>query len=202
MFVQVIQGQVGDAGAVQSQLDKWRSEIAPGAEGWLGSTGGVTDDGRLVALVRFESEEAARRNSDRPEQGEWWAGMEQCFEGDVVFHDSTWVRAEEPGDPDQAGFVQVMQGRSSDLERGRELMSNDRDVDWNEYRPDILGTLMLNHEDDGWTMAVYFTSEADARSGEQKPPPPEMAAAMSELESIATSETTYFDLRDPWLMSP
>jgi hypothetical protein len=28
----------------------------------------VTQDGRFVALARFESEEAARRNSARPEQ--------------------------------------------------------------------------------------------------------------------------------------
>ena len=35
----------------------------------------MTADGRMVALVRFDSEEAARRNSDRPEQGAWWEGM-------------------------------------------------------------------------------------------------------------------------------
>ena len=68
-FVQVIQGQVSDAAKVRAHLDKWNKELAPGADGWLGSTAGVTEDGRVVALVRFESEEAARRNSDRPEQG-------------------------------------------------------------------------------------------------------------------------------------
>ena len=202
MFVQMIQGRVSDAAAISAQLEKWKAEVAPGADGWLGSTGGVTADGRLVAMVRFESEEAAQRNSDRPEQGAWWTGMAACFDGDPVFHNSTWVQVDQPGDPDAAGFVQVMQGRTKDLERGRELMNSDSDVDWNEFRPDILGTLMVNYEDDGWAMAIYFTSEADARAGEQKPPPPEMAEAMAELESLAIGETEYFDLTDPWLMSP
>ena len=61
---------------------------------------------------------------------------------------------------------------------------------------------MLNHEDDGWTMAIYFTSEADAREGEQKEPPPELQKSMAELNELAVGETTYYDLTDPWLMSP
>jgi predicted RNA polymerase sigma factor len=72
VFVQVIQGQVSDAGQVRAALDRWARELAPGATGWLGSTAGVTQDGRFIALARFESEEAARRNSDRPEQDQWW----------------------------------------------------------------------------------------------------------------------------------
>ena len=202
MFVQMIQGRVGDAGAVRTQLEKWRDEVSPGADGWLGSTGGVTADGRLVAMVRFESEEAAQRNSDRPEQGAWWEGMAACFDGEPVFHNSSWVQADVQGDPDDAGFVQVMQGRTKDIQRGRELMNSDRDVDWNEFRPDILGTLMVNYDDDGWAMAIYFTSEAEARVGEQKPPPPEMVEAMAELDTLAIGETEYFDLTDPWMMAP
>ena len=53
MFVQVIQGQVTDAGKVRAALDRWAAEVAPGAIGWLGSTAGVTGDGRFIALARF-----------------------------------------------------------------------------------------------------------------------------------------------------
>jgi len=35
---------------VRAHLEKWVSEVAPGAVGWLGSTGGVTEDGNLIAL--------------------------------------------------------------------------------------------------------------------------------------------------------
>jgi hypothetical protein len=53
MFVQVIQGRVADPARVKAALDRWAEELAPDAEGWLGSTAGVTDDGRFIALARF-----------------------------------------------------------------------------------------------------------------------------------------------------
>ena len=68
MFVQVIKGQVSDAADVQAAWNRWLDEMASDAIGWLGTTAGVTDDGTFVALARFESEEAARRNSERSAQ--------------------------------------------------------------------------------------------------------------------------------------
>jgi antibiotic biosynthesis monooxygenase (ABM) superfamily enzyme len=85
MFVQVIRGQVSDPGEVHAALDRWSGQLAAGAPGWLGSTAGVTEDGRFVALARFDSAEAARRNSDRPEQGQWWMETSKLFTGEVTF---------------------------------------------------------------------------------------------------------------------
>ena len=201
MFVQVIQGRVSDPAKVRAHLDKWIAEVAPGATGWLGSTGGVTDDGQVVALVRFESEEAAQANSDRPEQGAWWEEMAALYDGEATFHNSTSVDLDLAGDPGEATFVQVMQGRTRDPARAAELMALEP-VDMAAFRPDILGSLFTTHKEDGWTMAIYFTSEAEAREGEQKEMPPEMATIMQELESLAIGETTYLDLRDPWLLAP
>jgi hypothetical protein len=56
VFVQVIQGQVADAGKLKAALDRWIQELAPGSIGWLGTTAGVTEDGRFIELARFESE--------------------------------------------------------------------------------------------------------------------------------------------------
>lgn len=201
MFVQVIQGQVADPGQVRAQLDRWVADLGPGADGWLGTTAGVTDDGRLVALVRFESEEAARRNSDRPEQSAWWDQMAALFTDEPVFHNSDSVDVDLHGDPASAGFVQVMQGRSRDRDRVRELMANNP-VDWETFRPDILGTVNVGHDADAWTMAIYFTSEAAAREGEQREPPPELQEAMKEMDSLSVGEPAFFDLRDPWLDAP
>ena len=201
MFVQVFQGPVSDAGRMRAQLDKWAAEVAPGAEGWLGSTAGVTDDGTFVALARFESEEAAQRNSDRPEQGAWWEETAELFTAEPSFHNSTSVDVDTPGDPSRAGFVQVMQGRSSDPERARQLMAEDP-TDWQQYRPEILGSVSADHGDDAWTMAIYFTSEEEARGGEQKEPPPELQKVMAEVESLAVGEPTFLDLREPWLHAP
>lgn len=201
MFVQVLQGQVTDPAQVHAALDRWLAELAPGASGWLGSTAGVTEDGRFIAMARFESEEAARRNSDRPEQDAWWAQTARLFSGDVTFTDSTNVIPDMIGDPDSAGFVQFMQGRGSDPERARELMSQDSDA-WAAFRPDVIGSVAVEHDGGAFTMAMYFTSEAEAREGERKEPPPELKAQMDELNALAIGPPEFFDLKDPWLYSP
>jgi hypothetical protein len=200
MFVQVIQGRVRDTEQLRARMDRWIADLAPTAEGWLGSTTGVTADGTGVALARFESAEAARRNSDRPEQGQWWAETEQLFDGEVTFHDCSDVREFGQGGSDQAGFVQVIQGRYTDLEKGLELMRRSEEP-LREHRPDVLGGLLCLHGDSGFTEAVYFTSEAEARAGERKQPPPDVQAVFEQEEAI-TTDLVYFDLTDPWLYSP
>ena len=201
MFIQVIRGRVSDAAAVRAQMDKWADELAAGATGWLGTTAGVADEGAFVALARFESEEAAQRNSERPDQSAWWEQTAALFDGEPTFQNSTSVDVDTPGDPSKAGFVQVMQGRSSDPERVRELMSSDP-TNWQEYRPEILGTVSVGHEGGAWTMAIYFTSEEAAREGERKEPPPEMAELMEQMSALSIGETTFLDLREPWLQAP
>jgi hypothetical protein len=201
MFVQVIQGQVADAGKVRAALDRWAQELAPGSIGWLGTTAGVTEDGRFIALARFESEDAARRNSDRPEQDRWWAETAELFTGEATFNDSSDVTVDVPGDPDEAGFVQVIQGRGSDPDRARELMGQDSSA-WAAFRPEILGSVAVGQQGGAYTMAVYFTSEEEAREGERKQPPPELQAQMEEMAALSIGEPEYFDLRQPWLYSP
>jgi hypothetical protein len=201
VFVQVIQGRVTDAAKVRAALDRWAEELAPGAAGWLGSTAGVTEDGRFIALARFESEEAARRNSDRPEQDRWWAETAQLLAGEATFKDSSDVTVDLTGDPDEAGFVQVIQGRGSDPERARELMSQDSSA-WADFRPDVVGSVAVGHEGGAYTMAMYFTSEEAAREGERKELPPELKAQMDEMAALSVGEPEFFDLGQPWLYSP
>jgi hypothetical protein len=201
MFAQVIQGKVSDPEAVKAATDRWVRELGPGAAGWLGSTGGTTDDGRYITVVRFESEEAAQRNSNRPEQSSWWAETEKLFDGEVTFQDSTDVTLDLHGDPDKAGFVQIMQGRGTDPERARELMAEDSDK-WAAFRPDMIGSVAVGHGGGAYTMVMYFTSEANAREGERKEIPPELQANMEEMNKISTGEPEFFDLRQPVILSP
>lgn len=200
MFVQVIQGQVSDPEQARAALEKWAEELAPGASGWLGSTAGVTDDGRFIAVARFESEEAAKRNNDRPEQDRWWTETSKLFDGEPTFSDSTDVTVDTQANPDDAGFVQVMRGRGSDPERARALMAQD-DIDWAAVRPDILGTVAAMHDAGEYTMVIYFTSEAEAREGESKEPPPEVQAQMEEMNKLMTGPTEFYDLKEPWIHS-
>ena len=201
MFVQVIQGKVSDAGEARAAFDRWAEELAPGATGWLGSTAGVTADGQLIAIARFDSEESARRNSDRPEQGQWWEQTSKIFTEEATFRDSTEVDVDEPGDPNKARFVQVIQGRSSDPARARELMQ-DNPESWSAFRPDILGSVGAGHDGGAYTAVLYFTSEEEAREGERKEAPPEMQAQMDEMGKLEIGEPTFLDIKEPWLYSP
>lgn len=200
MFVQVIKGQVADAGQIHGAVDEWVRDVAPGADGWLGTTAGVTDDGTFLALARFESEDAARTNSARPEQDQWWSKTAQLFTGDAEFRDSVDVLADTAGDPDAARFVQIMQGETSDPARARELWLEDADA-WREQRPDMLGSVEVGHEGGAYTMALYFTSEEEARIGESKPTPPELQKQMDEMNSLTVGQPSFYDIKEPWLYS-
>lgn len=201
MFVQVIRGQVTDRAATRAALERWVQDLSPGVQGWLGTTAGVTDDGQFLAVARFDSLEAARRNSDRAEQGEWWTQTATLFSGAATFHDSTDVELDIHGDLDRSGFVQVIQGRTNDPARVRELMSQNPEA-WAAFRPDVLGSVSIGHDGGRYTMVLYFTSEAEAREGEGKEPPPEVQAQMAEMDKLEVGEPTFLDISEPWLYSP
>jgi hypothetical protein len=201
MFVQVVQGRTSDPQALDAATERWMRDLAPGATGWLGTTGGITEDGRAIAVVRFESPEAARRNSERPEQGQWLAETQKLFDGEALIQNSTDVTTDVNGDPDQAGFVQIMQGRGSDPDRARELMTADSDK-WAAFRPDVIGSVTVGHEGGAYTMVMYFTSEAQAREGERKEVPPELRATMEEMNKLNIGEPEFFDLKQPVIRSP
>src|SRR5262245_23807829 len=121
MFVQVMEGRSSEPDRLAAQMDRWVRDLRPGATGYLGSTGGVSDDGEVSLVARFDSEQSARANSDRPEQGEWWADTESCFDGDVQFTESTDVETVLAGGSDDAGFVQVMKIPDADRAIAAEL---------------------------------------------------------------------------------
>ena len=201
MFAQVIQGRTSDAEAVRAAAERWVKELEPGASGWLGSTVGVTADGRFVAIARFESAEAARRNSERPEQGQWWEETRRLFDGEPTFLDSEDVSVEMVGDPDRAEFVQVMLGRTTDTPRAKELMARLPVEELHELRPEILGSVLIWQDEGTWTQAIYFTSETAAREGERKEPPEAWQTALGELRELG-GEPDFLDIRRPVLHSP
>jgi hypothetical protein len=195
MFAQVIHGQVTDAPALQALGERWYAELSPGATGWLGSTTGVTADGVFVIFAWFESAESARRNSDRPEQGEWWAEAEQCFSGEPAFGDYDGVIKVRNGGVAEAGFVQLMLGQTSNPARERELSELFTEQDPG-VRADILGGLVGISDDGHFAQAFYFSSEAEAREGEKQPMPAEFAESFAEEQQL-TTEMRFLDLTDP-----
>jgi hypothetical protein len=170
MFIQVIQGRATNPPGIRRDLGRWQRLLAAGADGWLGSTTGITEDGWSISVVRFASEAQARRNRDRP--------------------------------ADEAGFVQILQGHSDDIERMVSLRRDQEEVLARDA-PHILGVTLAEHADrpGDFTQTTYFTSEQDARRSEQEGPPKANEPALQELRSLMTN-LRYFDLRDPQLLSP
>lgn len=199
MFIQVIQGQVSDREAARVTLDRWLRDVEPGAVGWLGGTYGFTDDGNLVAIVRFESREAAGQNSQRPEQQAWWREMENHFSGPITFHDSGDVQLLLGGGSDEAGFVQVIQGRVRDAARMHQLAEESAGL-ISRYRPDIIGATIAMSDDGFFTETVSFTSESAARQAELQAIPSEASDLLNEEMSLLDG-VTYLDLHQPWFAS-
>jgi hypothetical protein len=198
MFIQVIQGTTNDADGLRRQFDRWQQELAAGAKGYLGTTGGVADDGTAIFLARFEDEAAARANSDRPEQGSWWNETSKYFDGEVTFRDCAEADTTLAGGSDDAGFVQVMQGRVRDRARLRQL-EEEFMPKMAEQRPDVIGSVR-GWDGDAFTEAIFFTSEADARTGESNVPD-DVGSDFEEFSALVEG-LTYIDLKNPWLRSP
>ena len=197
MFVQAIEGRVADADGLRRQLERWMSELRPGAAGFLGSTAGVTDAGDAVVFARFETASDASANNERPEQGQWWEVTEKCFDGEVRFTDSEEVDTFLAGGSNDAGFVQLMKGR--EMDRGQvHTLDEQFEAHAATFRPDLLGGFRMWTGPDTYVEVAYFTSEADARQNESKEPPAELAAQMGEYEAMMAN-VEFVDLRDPWL---
>ena len=201
MFIQIIQGKCTKPDELHALTDRWYRELAPGSIGWLGGTYGITDDDLFVGVVRFESKESAMANSQRPEQSAWWSEMERCFDGPVEFHDCDKVMLMLGGGSDDAGFVQVIQGKVDDpsrLEADLDRMS----AVMHDARPDIIGATIAIEPDGTFTETVAFTNEAAAREGEAKEMPfqGEAADLMREFDEL-THDVKYLDLHQPWFAS-
>lgn len=199
MFMQIIQGRITDPGAARELMERWQRDLEPGAVGYLGSTHGITDDGMLVAVVRFESAEAARRNSARAEQAAWWQEMERCFAGPISFHDCDDVLVLLGGGSDEAGFVQVIQGRVRDRERLHALAGQAGDV-IAKVRPDVIGATFAIDDAGFFTQTVAFTSEQAARAAEEQDMPADAARLLDE-EMALLDNVQYLDLHQPWFAS-
>ena len=200
MFVQVIEAKAKNPQGIKSEMDRWVQELAPKAEGWLGSTAGVTPDGRFIAVARFDSEEQARRNSDKTEQGQWWNSFSQHLDGDPDFFETTQVAAQMGGGSDKAGFVQLMRGKVTDIEAAKKLDAK-MEQDMPSRRSDVMGSVTAYKEDGAFVSAIYFTSLEEARRGEkemEENPPAEMQA----WGEIMDGDLTFYDLEEPWLHSP
>lgn len=195
MFIQVITAPCTKHDDVHRLLDSWETELGPGADGWLGGTYGFTDDNEFVGVVRFASREQAMANSNRPEQGAWAEKFGASLDGTPEFRDYDDVRQFLDGGSDDAGFVQVVQGRAEDPMLIEQLLATTGQL--RDARPEVIGGTVAIADDGSFTETIAFTDEASARIGEKKEPPPEVR----DLLGRAMAGARFRDLQSPWFAS-
>jgi hypothetical protein len=193
VFIQLVQAKTTDKAGVKEMWDRWNREVKPAAQGYLGATGGVTEDGTLIVLARFDSAEAAERNNNIPEQQQWYSEFEKYIDGEPTFTNYSNVELDNGGGSDDAGFVQLIKVKGGDRQAFKQL---DEEISGKlrELRPDVIGSVDAWEGDESMT-AIYFTSEAEARKNESNPEFQELSKRYMEL----TGEPTFYDLSDPWL---
>ena len=195
MFVQVIKGHTADRDGLGRQLERWRTDLKPGAIGFLGSTGGIAEDGTVILFARFEDEAAARANSEREEQGAWWNEAAKYFDSEPTFRESSDVTTLLQGGSDDAGFVQVMEGSVKDRAKAEALETSELLDQLRAARPDLIGSVRVWFDGGSFAEAAYFTSEAEARKGESSG---DFAGPQEEYMALY-GEMTFTDLREPLL---
>jgi hypothetical protein len=200
VYVQLTVGRAAHPDELRRQLERWELELAPGAEGWLGSTGGITPDGRFVLVARFESAEAAGASSERPGHQAWWSMTEGALDGPPTRAQTSDVGVVHAEQPAVAGFAQVM--RASVRDRARlEATEEALTTAFLELRPDFLAGYRAWFPDGSLAAVDYFRSEAEARAGEAREMPEQLAAGFRDWMALL-EETEWYDLPDPWLAMP
>ncbi len=197
MFAQVIRAKVLDAQAVENQFRRWENEVAPGTSGWHDMTGGVTGEGDLIAVARFESAEHARASSARQEQDAWWRETRALLGDEPTFYESEDVTELWAGPLRDAGFVQMMLARVADRTTV-ERIEEDFDDAFRRWRPDALGGYRVWLPDGRMLAVDYFSSEAEARAGEQSEPPQDVAEAFPKWMA-QMSDQEWMDLPTSWI---
>lgn len=99
----------------------------------------------------------------------------------------------------EAGFVQVIQGRVSDLTPFRTFMLQPMD-ELRSVRPEIIGGSFALSPDGYFTETVASRSEAEARAGESNEMPEDVGKSWEDAMALM-QDVTYLDLRHPWFAS-
>jgi len=191
LFVRAVRGKVADPRAAFAAMDDRVATFKATASGYLGSTAGVASDGTFIALLRFESAQASRL--DAADGAAWWedhiasASVTDCPDVALMYG----------GGSDEAGYVQVMCGHTTNPSRFKEISRRFEDY-LPSSRPEILGGLTAFAPDGRFFNVVYFTSEEAARQGERETRPPEIDELFAEFDRQMDE---YLDITEPWFDS-
>src|SRR4051812_38378023 len=125
MFVQLIKGKVADEESLRRQDERWRTDVRPGAVGFLGSTVGITDDGTFVAIARFEDEAAAKKNAAAQRQRRGGTDRSRASGGEPASGEWGEALMRLEGGSSGAGFGQLIEWKGSHREKGEAMESRE-----------------------------------------------------------------------------
>ncbi|HUQ64096.1 MAG TPA: hypothetical protein VM121_10105 [Acidimicrobiales bacterium] len=148
--------------------------------------------------MRFADQDAAFANSQRTEQSAWWGETSRYLKGDVLLRGSEEIDFLGSGGFDEAGFVQVIEGQTTDRATFMEL---EREIEdgFAIERPDFTGSLLAWWPEGRWLEVAYFRSEEETRAAEQKGLSPELSELFAKWQTLA-APSSYLDLTEPWVL--
>ena len=174
------------------EVDVAERESVPGAlESLLDARGvaGVTDDGRLVALLQVPPDTwALAAKEDTP----WWAQLQAVIAEDPQIDPAVEMGGFVSAIPARSGFAQVIRARVTDRHAFQRMLA--ADAEWlARERPEIVGGALAWHGRDRFTLVVCFTDEASARAGEAK----NAESPGADIDQLM-HDVSYDELRNPW----
>lgn len=187
MFVELVQGRAIDPTGLHQAWDQALVGIGAEAAGWLGATSGVSAAGGFMAILGFESEEAARITMDRLDRRAAWDRLAPLA-ADLTFRECPNVRAFGLRDPRYADLVQVTQGPANDI--GRVVSVFEKSSRAGTADETVIGGLLC------WDDAGFATSALYRRSPEAG-----AASAPDTLREDAPAlihQPARLDLAGPW----
>ena len=138
MFVEVVEGRAVDAPATREEWRLIQADLESVAAGWLGVTAGATQSGQFVALLGFETEEAARITMDRGTERGLWDRLGRLVEG-LTFHECPNVRAFFTADARDLESVELARGAVRDIARIAALFETGTRI--RRFDPSVVGGL-------------------------------------------------------------
>lgn len=195
MFIRVIEGHGDDREALRRIADRWGTNVRGVVPGCVGATMGCADDGTFLAILRFESTDAAAEQATLPSSIRWIDELTAALLSPPQIEDHPEVDVFAGGGSAEAGFVQVVRGRALDKTELKEIEW--QILEWFPgLRPDYFGSWMAWNES-RFTEVAYFASAAEAHAGEQRVAESEHSGDFEQwLDGI--TDVRYVDLHEPW----
>jgi hypothetical protein len=188
VFVELVQGTAVDEAALRRAWDRTLATIADEAEGWLGATSGVAPGADFLALLGFDSEEAARITMGKLHLRATWDELRPLV-ANLRFRELPHVRAFGVAEVVDADVVEVTHGPANDIGRVVSVFEG-AGQEVRAAQAPVLGGL-LAWDDSAYAVSARYRRSSEAAAAASRDPLRDDAPML--LEQAAELE-----LSGPW----